>query len=480
MNENRALWRSLHFLSKPFSLGILLILLVNDSILRHFWPSTVTGKLSDLAWLFLAPVVVTAGLALVMPKGLQRHEWALAGIGFGATAAAFVLFKTLPVMRAIVLDLWQAGLGFPAAAVLDPTDLAALIGVIYAAWLWRWQRADSVRVPLRAVFVIPLLAVLTLADAAAPDYGIACLENRDGQIMAYSSYHAYATADGGLTWQEENFDGQFCPVEESSVVELSPEIDGLRFRYQPGQSIENSPDGLHWTVAYSLEPLTEADRAYYQKIQTGNPTMRAVPLAGLVDPQHATVIFAMGHEGVLVRQSNGDWTWVGVGSYLNVEATSSWAYLTTVLNGEIVLSAALILLILSLGAFLRRRHLIWTLLIWTGWLGWGLLPMIFPPALSTLYLSQMTLMGTFVIAALAFLTGVIGSLRLMRVSVITFLRLTGIALIGGILYFLPYGLWAFNLVSQYYIAESLALVLGCGAATAGMVLVQNLGKTVQK
>ena len=67
--DNRALWRSLHFLARPFSLAALLLLLVNDSLLKHFWPSVFTGKLSDLAWMFLAPVVVTAGLAWLAPGG---------------------------------------------------------------------------------------------------------------------------------------------------------------------------------------------------------------------------------------------------------------------------------------------------------------------------------------------------------------------------------------------------------------------------
>ncbi len=210
--ENRALWRSLHFLARPFSLAALLLLLVNDSFLRHFWPSSITGKLSDLAWMFLAPVAFTAGLAWLAPRGLRRHERILAGIGFGVTAAGFALFKTLPVMRAAVLDVWQAGLGFPAAAVLDPTDLVALLSVVCAAWLWRRQNSQGVAIPLRAVFVIPLLAILTLADAAAPDYGIACLEKQDGKILAYSTYRFYSSADGGLTWTEGGFQFSALPL----------------------------------------------------------------------------------------------------------------------------------------------------------------------------------------------------------------------------------------------------------------------------
>ncbi len=267
---------------------------------------------------------------------------------------------------------------------------------------------------------------------------------------------------------------------EPSITELTLEPTGLRFRYQPGQNIESSSDGIHWELAYQLAPLTEADKAYYQKIQSGNPTMRETPLAGLADPQHGSVIFAMGQEGVLVRQSSGVWTWAALGSYRKVAAVSAWSFLTTVLNGEIVLAGALILLILSFGAYIRRRHWIWTGLIWTGWVGWAFLPMIFSPALSTQYLASVSIMGGYGIAALALLMSVIGSVRLARVSLATFWKLCAVALAGGLLYFAPYGLWAFNLLPQYYVAESLALVLGAGMGVFGMMLVRNREKIVQK
>jgi len=480
MADNRALWRSLHFLARPFSLAALLLLMVNDSLLKHFWPSVFTGKLSDLAWMFLAPVVVTAGLAWLAPRGLRRHERIVAGIGFGMTAAGFALFKTLPVMRAAVLDVWQAGLGFPAAAVLDPTDLAALLSVVCTAWLWRRQNPLGTALPLRAVFVIPLLAILTLADAAAPDYGIACLDNQDGQIMAYSAYSAYSSKDGGLTWNEGGFSVQLCSLAEPAMTELTLEPAGLHFRFQPGQNIESSTDGRHWELAYALAPLTEADEAYYQKVHSGNPAMHATPLAAIADPQHRSVIFAMGHEGVLVRQSSGEWTWAALGSYRKIEAASVWSFITTVLSGEIVLAVALILLIISFGAFIRRRHWIWSGLIWAGWIGWALMPMLFTPALSTQYMASVSIIGGYGIAALALLMSVLGGVRLARVSALTFWKLIAVAFAGGLIYFLPYGLWTYNLLTQYYIAESLAIVLGAGMGITGVMLVRNQQKKLYK
>ena len=473
MDVNRAFSRSLNFLSKPFSWVALLLLLVNDSILKNFWPSPVTGKISDLAWLFLAPVVVTAGIAWAAPKWLRMHERLLAGIGFGTTAVIFALFKTVPFVREMVLEVWRAGLGFPAAAVLDPTDLAALLSLVGAAWLWLRQCPHAAAIPRRAVLVIPLLALLTLADAAAPDYGIACLDRQEGQIVARSSNHEYASQDGGLTWTEGGFGMDFCDISAAPAQELILEPAGLHFRFQPGQNIESSSDGSHWTVAYPLVPLTEADRAYYQKVQSGNPVMSEPPLGGIVDTQHGNVIFAMGFEGVLVRQSSGEWTWAAVGNYHRVEAASPFAFIETVLSGELILAAALVFLILSFGAFIRRRHLIWSLLIWTGWLGWVLLLLVLPPALSSLYLSSVSIMGTLVIAALAFLMSVFGSIRLLRVSPVSFWRLLGIALAGGVIFLLMFVLWAFNLLSQYYVTSSLALIGGVTAGIAGMALVRN-------
>ncbi len=479
-NDNRAFWRSVHYLSQPYIPVVLSVILLNDSILQHFWPSVITGKLSNLAWLFLAPAAVTAGLAWLAPQKLRRHEYALAGVGFGWTAASFALLKTVPAFHDGVINLWQAGLGFPAAAVLDPTDLVALVSVALAGWLWLKQNPLGTVIPRRAVFVIPLLACLTLADAAAPDYGIACLEDRDGQVVAYSSYHAYTSPDGGLTWNEANFGGQYCNLDEPGSADLRLELAGLRFRFEAGERIESSSDGVQWAVAYLLNPLTEADKAYYQKVQTGNPNMRPGPLAGLVDTQYGTIIFAMGHEGVLVRQSSGEWTWAAVGSYHKVEAASIWSRMLTVLNGEIVLGAVLVLLVLSFGAFIRRRHLFWTILIWTGWSGFAFLPMVFPPALSELYLASLSLIAALVIAALAFILSVVGTVMLVRISPVTFWRLLAVALIGGLFYFLPYGLWSINLLTGYYIAESLALIFGVTAGAVGMNLVQNRGKTLQK
>jgi len=89
-------------------------------------------------------------------------------------------------------------------------------------------------------------------------------------------------------------------------------------------------------------------------------------------------------------------------------------------------------------------------------------------------------LGGFGIAALALLMSVLGGVRLARVSALTFWKLFAVAFAGGLIYFLPYGLWAYNLLTQYYIAESLAIVLGAGMGITGVMLVRNQQKKLYK
>ncbi len=67
---NMALRRSLRALAHPLSLGAILLLLVNDQLIRWRWPSWWTGKAGDVAWLFFAPFALAAIIALLLPRRL--------------------------------------------------------------------------------------------------------------------------------------------------------------------------------------------------------------------------------------------------------------------------------------------------------------------------------------------------------------------------------------------------------------------------
>jgi hypothetical protein len=92
----------------PLTLLSLVLLVVNDHFLKWAHPSWLTGKLSDVAGMILAPIVLSVATR-------HRAPWLCAL----AVAIVFTLVKTWsPANHA-----WCSMLG---PLVLDPTDLIAL------------------------------------------------------------------------------------------------------------------------------------------------------------------------------------------------------------------------------------------------------------------------------------------------------------------------------------------------------------------
>jgi hypothetical protein len=92
----------------PLTLVSLIVLVLNDHFLKWAHPSWLTGKLSDVAGMVLAPIVLSV---------MTRHKtpWACAL----AVAVVFTLAKTWsPANHA-----WCSAMG---PLVKDPTDLIAL------------------------------------------------------------------------------------------------------------------------------------------------------------------------------------------------------------------------------------------------------------------------------------------------------------------------------------------------------------------
>ena len=54
-------------MSHPLTLLSILVLFINDHVLRIYWPSWVTGKIGDFAWLYFAPF--TLAIVLGCDKG---------------------------------------------------------------------------------------------------------------------------------------------------------------------------------------------------------------------------------------------------------------------------------------------------------------------------------------------------------------------------------------------------------------------------
>ncbi|HUH01336.1 MAG TPA: hypothetical protein VML75_05030 [Kofleriaceae bacterium] len=146
----------------PVPLGALLVLLLNDHVLKARAggagiDAVITGKLSDLAGLLFFPLLLTAALDLLLmllarmgaPVDFSLRRWKLA-LACGGTAGLFVAIKlSAPAAETVVEALRH--LGVAARIVVDPTDLLALPMIALAYWL---GRAEIARVPLGRLEVI--------------------------------------------------------------------------------------------------------------------------------------------------------------------------------------------------------------------------------------------------------------------------------------------------------------------------------------
>ena len=127
------------------------ILLVNDWVLKPRYHGVVTGKLSDIAGLAFAPLILSSAIGLVLhaaaalgarvDPSLSRRRLLLC---IAATAAGFAVVKLSPAASEGVAQL-LGHLGREASIYLDPSDLFCLpaLGVAYAI-----GRDELRRVPL--------------------------------------------------------------------------------------------------------------------------------------------------------------------------------------------------------------------------------------------------------------------------------------------------------------------------------------------
>jgi hypothetical protein len=137
-------------LLQPIAVIALALLILNDHLLKPMLPGMITGKLSDLAGLLLAPLVTVAAIELAQAARGRRasadRRWLLAVCG--VITVVLVAAKTTAAGAAALglllgLGQWAGGMalaplfGAPppvasAAVVVDPTDLVALVSVAAA------------------------------------------------------------------------------------------------------------------------------------------------------------------------------------------------------------------------------------------------------------------------------------------------------------------------------------------------------------
>jgi hypothetical protein len=467
MKVNPALKKALACISHPLSIGAVLLLVLNDHLLRHFWPSWLTGKLGDFAWLFFFPFIAAAFLAWLLPARLQARQHWVGGLAFTLVGAVFFLAKTLPVFRTDIIKVMESVFGFPIAISDDVTDLVALLSLVPAVWLWKKSRAVSPKMLRPSLVLLASGVLLTMANMPQPDPGIYCLGQVGEGITACANYGCYTSTNGGLSWKvNEDVQLSDCPNitsdhETAPKEVIIPAQLGVSYSFTPGGDIRRS-EGEDTTgkVEYQINPVTQAQKAYYCKTHTGNPVLEDSPQDGIFDSASGNLIFAMGHEGVLVRQADGTYKMVQVGPYGKVK-TTQLDVLMTVLSGELGLAACfggLVVVVLGLyeeRSLLKKLVSVMAVVIW-------IFPVFFvPPALSAgSYAAMLSSISILVAGLLIFPLALDGFFMVGILAPDSLLKLGLLVIAGMCLFFLPYLLWGLNLLPDYRLATLVAVILG--------------------
>ena len=293
-----------------------------------------TGKLSDVAGLVVAPLLLTVGLAAV---GIRRPcAWACA-----LTAVGFTAVKASPAVADVVSGWWSLT-GFPTEMRADPTDLLALPAVL-VAWLvhrrvGRTRPVDWRRVMATAtgVALLPLTVVATAATSCQEFRGV-------DQVLVAGG--RWATAPAGLDHRLViGMDGYgVFSLDDHNVLTALPDADASRLDIPYGGTsagcdgagscwrigdsdvpvVEVSNDnGLTWTTEVTMS-RTEAEAAA-DGVEAGcgnDPATRLVDLAVLPTDNGAEVAVAASHGGLLLRSASGVWRRVAYKTLDAMQAT---------------------------------------------------------------------------------------------------------------------------------------------------------------
>jgi hypothetical protein len=240
--------------SHPLCLTAVGVLLVNDHLLKAAWPGVLTGKLSDVAWLVVAPVVTAALLARSGMGPLSSQRLALSGVGF-----VFVLLQLWPALG----EAWGVLSG--GHHVADGADLLALPALLLARLCWTTRSSGPER-----RWALPVAALACLATDQScfaerrPGDGVQSWDPNEPLLLSFET-------DGGVRRDTVGVRGYVHLRREDSgePIELGLGAAGNFLLVCPLGGLE--PDTRYvWTV----EPHTGSNHHHYYNghSQTGTTT----------------------------------------------------------------------------------------------------------------------------------------------------------------------------------------------------------------
>ena len=280
-------------LADPRFAAAVVVLAVNDHLLKGAAPGWLSGKVSDVAGVFvvavLAAVVVRTGPAVVV------------------TAAGFTAIKLSPEAAA-----WAAPV-LGGVTRQDPTDLVALVGLIPAPWLMRTRVRQDGRPVGRAMVRAGVLVAVTLtvsATSCAGDPVVAGFVVSDGVVMAHVDrpYEGEglpwaASVDGGRRWSPAA-----APSAPPTAEPNACDTVGRCWRVvRGGQHVEEQTAGGAWHSVFRFSARERKAMKLRAGACSAGPEDWFAALAVVARPEGIHVVVAMGDQGVLHRSPSGVW-----------------------------------------------------------------------------------------------------------------------------------------------------------------------------
>jgi hypothetical protein len=317
-----AISTAVRWLGAPPTVVAVVLLLLNDRVWKQQWPGPVTGKLSDVAGLVLAPPL----LALALAACRLRHPatWALAATGIG-----FVAAKATESGAQLASAAWSVVT--PSVVLRDPTDLIALPALAVAWGSYRWARRNHLPHRRRAIVaagavVLPFAVVATAATSCEQPDGVRTVDVYEGRFVGSTTTERHLVAHyNGYRHVLVERDGSVADLRPDDSTRLggrgtwtfarsacSPTVPSRCWRGGTGDAVvEASTDaGLTWQREYALgedqvTKVLEEEGDEHCGERTG---LRADAVAVLDTTGGPLVAVAASNAGLLVRTPDSRWT----------------------------------------------------------------------------------------------------------------------------------------------------------------------------
>jgi hypothetical protein len=359
---------------QPLLIASILVLLVNDHLLKALAPSWLTGKLSDFAGLFFFPFLL--GLLI---ECLPSQNWKVTRVlAILITAVSFAIIKTVPTVNIASVIILEKLLSVKVQIIRDPSDLLALAVLPGAFFLWgRWLQPTGLSSSRKTNYAILGLGVLAcIATSPCPPWASMRHLVLVGDML-YAATQTYADNSVGPVYSYDQNSNAWQLIEQPDaqvitaarqlthlpITRCDPQQPQRCFRIDGRPRIEQSEDGgSTWKTAWQITPGREVfiHRIALYEYCMKDPEVATFDLVILPTASGSLVVAAAGNEGVILRSADGSWQRSALGETNPIRPTpiaaqdfrSAWQATSM----EFILAACATLLAYSLASIWGRNH----------------------------------------------------------------------------------------------------------------------------